>query len=63
MGDRGGGNGPGVVPICSNCDHLKIYYNGKLLLEADPDRKTFPHLKYPPFMVSLTTLSFRSWAI
>jgi beta-galactosidase len=30
-------------------------------LEADPDRKTYPHLKYPPFMVSLTTLSFRSW--
>jgi hypothetical protein len=30
------------VPICSNCDHLKIYYNGRLVLEADPDRKTFP---------------------
>ena len=60
-GDRGGGNGPGVVPICSNCDRLKIYYNGQLLLEADPDRKTYPHLKYPPFLVSLTTLSFTSW--
>jgi beta-galactosidase len=60
-GDRGGGNGPGLVPVCSNCDHLKIYYNGQLKLEADPDRKTFPHLKYPPFMVSLTTLSFGSW--
>jgi beta-galactosidase len=61
-GDRGGGNGPGVVPICSNCEHLKIYYGEKLLLEADPDRKTYPHLQYPPFMVSLTTLSFRSWS-
>jgi beta-galactosidase len=60
-GDRGGGNGPGVVPICSNCDHLKIYYNGQLKIEADPDRKTYPHLKYPPFLVSLTTLSFGSW--
>jgi beta-galactosidase len=60
-GDRGGGNGPGVVPICSNCDHLKIYYNGQLKLEADPDRQTYPHLKYPPFLVSLTTLSFGSW--
>jgi beta-galactosidase len=60
-GDRGSGNGPGVVPICSNCDHLKIYYNGRLLLEADPDRKTYPNLKYPPFMVSLTTLSFATW--
>jgi beta-galactosidase len=60
-GDRPGGNGPGVAPICSNCDHLKIYYGGKLWLEADPDRKTFPHLKYPPFLVSLTNLSFRTW--
>jgi len=60
-GDRGGGNGPGVVPICSNCDRLKIYYNGQLILEADPDRKTYPHLKYPPFLVSLTALSFTSW--
>jgi beta-galactosidase len=49
------------VPICSNCDHLKIYYGGKLWLEADPDRRTFPHLKYPPFLVSLINLSFRTW--
>src|ERR1022692_1613337 len=60
-GDKPGGNGPGVVPICSNCDHLKIYYAGKLLMEADPDRKTWPHLKYPPFTVSLTRLSFGNW--
>ena len=60
-GDRQGGNGPGVVPICSNCDHLKIYYNGKLWLEAEPDRQTYPHLKYPPFLVSLTNLSFGFW--
>ena len=50
-----------MVPVCSNCDHLKIYYGGKLLLEADPDRKTYPHLKYPPFMISLTRLTFTSW--
>jgi beta-galactosidase len=60
-GDRGSGNGPGVAPICSNCDHLKIYYNGQLKLEADPDRKTYPHLKYPPFIVDLTTLTYNSW--
>jgi beta-galactosidase len=60
-GDRGGGNGPGLVPICSNCDHLKIYFGNQLLLEAEPDRKTYPHLRYPPFMVSLTTLRFGSW--
>ena len=60
-GDKPGGNGPGVVPVCSNCDHLKIYYAGKLLLEADPDRKTWPHLKHPPFTVPLNRLSFGSW--
>ena len=60
-GDRGSGNGPGVVPICSNCDHLKIYYNGRLLLEADADRKTYANLKYPPFIVSLTNLTFDQW--
>jgi hypothetical protein len=28
----------------SNCDHLKFYIAGKLVAEADPDRKQFPHL-------------------
>ncbi len=60
-GDKPAGNGPGVVPICSNCDHLKIYYSGRLLLEADPDRKTYAHLKYPPFIVNLSRLSFGTW--
>jgi beta-galactosidase len=60
-GDHGGGNAPGVVPICSNCDHLKIYYAGKLLLEAEPYRQTYRHLKYPPFTVTLTRLSFGAW--
>ena len=60
-GDRPSGNGPGVVPICSNCDHLKISYNGKPLMEADPDRKTYAHLKYAPFLVNLTRLSFGNW--
>jgi beta-galactosidase len=60
-GDRPGGNGPGPVPICSNCEHLKIYYNGRLLVEADPDRKTYPHLKYPPFVVNLTALEYNTW--
>ena len=41
-GDHGGGNGAGVAPICSNCDRLKIYYPGKLLTEAEPDRQTAP---------------------
>jgi beta-galactosidase len=35
--------------VCSNCDHLKFYVNGKLMTEADPDRTQFPHLKFAPF--------------
>jgi beta-galactosidase len=49
------------VPICSNCEHLKIYYNVKLRLEVDPDRAAYPNLKYPPFMPNLGNLSFASW--
>jgi beta-galactosidase len=60
-GDRATGNGPGVVPICSNCDHLKIFYGGKFHSELDPDRETYPHLKHPPFMAKLTNLGFREW--
>jgi beta-galactosidase len=37
--------------VCSNCDHLKFYVGDKLVAEADPDRKQFPHLKYAPFSV------------
>src|SRR6266568_1058301 len=37
--------------VCSNCDHLKVYINDKLIAEADPDRKEFQHLRYPPFVV------------
>ncbi len=53
QGDKSEAGGVGKVPILSNCDHLKIYYGGKLQIEADPDRETFPHLKYPPFQVDL----------
>jgi beta-galactosidase len=61
-GDKPGGNGPGMVPICSNCDHLKIFYGERLLMEAEPDRETYKHLKYPPFMVNLNRLQFNNWA-
>jgi beta-galactosidase len=39
--------------VSSNCEHLKFYINGKLVAEADPDRKQFPHLKYAPFSAGL----------
>jgi beta-galactosidase len=39
--------------VSSNCDHLKFYVGGKLVAEADPDRKQFAHLKYAPFTADL----------
>jgi beta-galactosidase len=60
-GDRPSGNGPGVVPILSNCDHLKLFYNGAPYAELDPDRHTFPHLPHPPFMADLTHCRFDHW--
>jgi len=40
--------------VSSNCDHLKFYVADRLVAEADPDRKQFPHLKYAPFSANLT---------
>ena len=49
------------MPICSNCDHLKIYLDGKLQWEADPDRKTYGNLKHPPFLVKIADLPLQPW--
>lgn len=46
--------------VSSNCEHLKFYVNGKLVAEADPDRKQFPHLKYAPFSADLSN-SLKDW--
>jgi len=40
--------------VSSNCEHLKFYVDDKLVAEADPDRQTFAHLKYPPFSADLS---------
>jgi beta-galactosidase len=39
--------------VFSNCDHIKFYVKDKLVLEADPDRKQFQHLKYAPFVADM----------
>jgi beta-galactosidase len=39
--------------ICSNCDHIKFYIGNQLVVEADPDRKQFAHLRYAPFVIDL----------
>jgi beta-galactosidase len=40
--------------VCSNCDHLKFFVNGRLVAEVDPDRTEFKHLKYAPFSADLS---------
>lgn len=55
-GDHSGAGGPGIVGLCSNCDHVKVYIDGKLKLEADPDRVRYPHLKYAPFTLKLVDI-------
>jgi beta-galactosidase len=50
-----------MVPVCSNCDHLKLYIDGVLKTEADPDRKNYGHLAHPPFMVDLSNLPLNPW--
>ena len=60
-GDHSTAGGPGTVPVCSNCDHLMLYIDGTLKTEADPDRATYGHLKYPPFIVKLNDLPLNPW--
>ena len=42
--------------VSSNCDHLKFYVDDKLVIEADPDRIQFSHLKYAPFVVDVSKI-------
>ncbi len=60
-GDHSTAGGPGTVPVCSNCDHLKVYLDGKLKWEADPDRKTYGSLKHPPFVLTIQDLPLQPW--
>ncbi len=60
-GDHSGAGGPGKVPVCSNCDHLKFYIAGKLHSEADPDREEFGHLAHPLFFADLNDLPLSPW--
>jgi len=62
QGDESEGRGVRKAVICSNCDHIKIYLNGKLKLEADPDHETYPHLRYAPFMPDLLGNRLEDWA-
>ena len=48
-----GAGGLSKVVVCSNCEQLKLYIAGKLLLEGGPDRTQFPHLPHAPFVFDL----------
>jgi beta-galactosidase len=39
--------------VSSNCERVKYFVDEKLILDAEPDRKTYPNLKYPPFTANL----------
>jgi beta-galactosidase len=47
--------------FCSNCDHLKVYIDGKQVAEVDPNKTEFQYLKYPPFMVDLYESAINHW--
>jgi beta-galactosidase len=40
---------------------LKLYLDGVLKWEADPDRKNYGNLKYPPFIVEIVDLPLNPW--
>ena len=54
--------------VCTNCDHLKFYLRErsiesnpwKLIMELDPDRAEFSHLKYPPFQLDMSKIDYKS---
>ena len=47
--------------VCSNCEKLKYYIGDRLIAEVDPDRKTYPSLKYAPFVVNLHEGIGKGW--
>jgi beta-galactosidase len=39
--------------ICSNCERLKLFVDGRFNIQIEPDRQRFGHLSYPPSFVDL----------
>ncbi len=42
--------------VSSNCDHLKFFVGGKLVAEADPNRKDFGNLPHPLYVLDLSNV-------
>lgn len=47
--------------VSSNCEKLKYFVGQRLVAEVEPDRKTYPHLKYAPFSVNLHDAIGKGW--
>jgi beta-galactosidase len=55
FGPKSPANGPGAgATICSNCERLELFVDGKPFATVEPDRQRFGHLRYPPSFVDLT---------
>jgi beta-galactosidase len=39
--------------VCSNCEHVKLYIDDRLVAELDPDRDQYGHLVHPPFVANI----------
>ncbi|MCI2419391.1 beta-galactosidase [Saccharopolyspora sp. K220] len=44
---------PGTAEVWSNCERLAVFVDGRPVAPPEVDRKRFPHLRYPPFVVEL----------
>jgi beta-galactosidase len=42
-----------IAMVSSNCDNVKMYIADRLIADLKPDRETFSHLKYPPFVKNI----------
>src|SRR3989440_885394 len=47
--------------VCSNCEKLKFYIGERFIAEVEPDRKTYDHLKYAPFVTNLHAALGGGW--
>jgi beta-galactosidase len=49
------------VVVCSNCESLQVYVDGKHMLTAQPDRTQFPHLPHAPFVFDIGAALDGNW--
>lgn len=47
--------------VCSNCEKLKFFIGERFVAEVEPDRKTYPSLKYAPFVTNLHDAIGKGW--